>query len=121
MNKGTKKKDPVLIIDDGTSGSESTTGGYQLSPSVLLAWKPDGPTLRFADLLKVTRVGRSAAYEKMKPGHRNFDPKFPVGAPLFDSKNSPKFWWYHEALAWNQGRAAITRKHTPTKESANDK
>ena len=116
----TKKKNPVPIVDDGTSGGESTTHCYQARSGMLLAWKPDGPTLRFQGLLKVTRVGRSKAYEKMKHGHPNFDPTFPVGVPLFDSKHSPKFWWYHDALAWNQNREAKARKNSSTKEFANE-
>ncbi|PAM64634.1 hypothetical protein CEK00_09345 [Stenotrophomonas maltophilia] len=59
------------------------------------------PALRFKDLLRVIQVGRSKAYMLMKE-----DPSFPKGIPLYDSENSPKFYWTHEAIAWLQGRAA---------------
>ena len=65
-------------------------------------WEPDGPTLRFPELLKVIRVGRSKAYELA----RN-DPTFPQGIPLFDTERSPRFWWTHEALAWVKGREEL--------------
>ncbi|KAF1687962.1 hypothetical protein B1992_00545 [Pseudoxanthomonas broegbernensis] len=61
---------------------------------------PDSPTLRFKDLLKVLSVSRSKAYELMK-----IDPDFPKGIPLYDSDQSPKFYWTHEAIAWVEGRA----------------
>ncbi|WP_313207283.1 AlpA family phage regulatory protein [Stenotrophomonas sp.] len=59
------------------------------------------PTLRLKDLLKVMSIGRSQAYVLMKT-----DPTFPKGVPLYDSENSPKFYWTHEAIAWLQGRAS---------------
>lgn len=64
------------------------------------AWQPDGPTLRFKELLKVTRVSRSKAYELMKS-----DSDFPKGIPLYDSDQSPKFYWTHEAMEWVESRA----------------
>lgn len=64
----------------------------------------DRPTLRFKELLQVTSVGRSQAYVLMKT-----DPDFPKGIPLYDSENSPKFYWTHEAIAWLRGRAAKVR------------
>lgn len=64
------------------------------------AWEPDGPTLRFKELLQVTRVGRSKAYQLMKS-----DVDFPKGIPLYDSDQSPKFYWTHEAMAWVESRA----------------
>lgn len=74
----------------------------KISPSHadMQSWKPDSPTLRFKDLLKVTRVGRSKAYELMKS-----DPDFPKGIPLYDSGQSPKFYWAHEAMAWVEARS----------------
>src|SRR3546814_13292265 len=54
-------------------------------------WEPDGPTLRFSELLKVIRVSRSKAYELART-----DPTFPQGIPLFDTERSPRFWWTHE-------------------------
>jgi predicted DNA-binding transcriptional regulator AlpA len=65
------------------------------------AWIPDGPALRFAQLLKVTGMGRSKAYEVMKS-----DPEFPQGIPLFDSDRSPRFWWTEQVLTWMRGREA---------------
>jgi len=62
------------------------------------------PTLRFKEMLKVISVGRSQAYLLMKT-----DPDFPKGVPLYDSENSPKFYWTHEAIAWLQGRANKVR------------
>lgn len=68
------------------------------------SWEPDGPTLRFRELLKVTRVSRSKAYELIKS-----DPKFPKGIPLYDGFQSPKFYWTHEALKWVESRTAKYR------------
>lgn len=59
------------------------------------AWQPEGPTLRLKELLNVTQVSRSKAYELMKS-----DPEFPKGVPLYDGDRSPKFYWTHEAMAW---------------------
>lgn len=67
---------------------------------IVSAWQPEGPTLRFKELLKVVRVSRSKAYELMKS-----DPGFPQGIPLYDSDQSPKFYWTHEAMAWVEARS----------------
>ena len=63
------------------------------------------PILRFPELLKVTKVGRSKAYDLMNPKSPAFDPDYPAGFPLFDSPRSPKAYWRHEALAWIEGRS----------------
>ena len=60
----------------------------------------DRPALSLKELPRVIPVGRSKAYMLMKE-----DPSFPKGVPLYDSENSPKFYWTHEAIAWLQGRA----------------
>ena len=65
----------------------------------------DEPLLRFAELIKLTKVGRSKAYELMNPKSSAFDPEYPAGFPLFDSPRSPKAYWRHEALAWIEGRS----------------
>lgn len=67
-------------------------------------WQPDGPNLRFKELLRVTRVSKSKAYELFKK-----DPAFPKGAPLYDSKNSPKVYLVSDALAWNEMRRNKSR------------
>lgn len=69
-----------------------------------LSWHPEGPTLRFKGLLRVTKVSKSKAYEL-----RRTDDSFPKGIPLYDGRNSPKFYWTHEALAWVESRAAKFR------------
>lgn len=61
--------------------------------------------VRFAELLKLTLVCRSKAYELMNPKSPHFDPTFPVGFPLYDSPRSPKAWYLHEAVSWVTGRA----------------
>ena len=68
-------------------------------PLMLPTWEPDGPTLTFKEMLKVTKVGRSKAYVLTKT-----DPSFPKGTPVYDSERSPKFYWTHEALAWSRSR-----------------
>lgn len=79
--------------------------GAALHADLVLACMPeslrDRPALSFKELLRVIPVGRSKAYVLMKE-----DPSFPKGVPLYDGKNSPKFYWTHEAIAWLQGRAA---------------
>lgn len=62
------------------------------------------PTLRLSDVLKITSVSRSKAYELMKT-----DPDFPKGIPLYDGANSPKFYWAHEVAAWVMKRDAKYR------------
>jgi predicted DNA-binding transcriptional regulator AlpA len=64
------------------------------------AWKPDGPNLRFKEMLKVTRVSKSKAYELIKK-----DPAFPKGIPLYDSERSPKIYRVSDALAWIEMRS----------------
>lgn len=78
-----------------------TTEYSRLAPP---AWQPEGPTLRFEGLLKVTNVRKSKAYELLKT-----DPSFPKGVPLYDGRNSPKFYWTHEALAWVETRTTTFR------------
>jgi predicted DNA-binding transcriptional regulator AlpA len=88
-------KDPVPIA---LARSRQVTAEAEQAHAVtssVSAWIPDGPAIRFPQLLKVTRVGRSKAYELMKT-----DPTFPKGFPLFDSPRSPKIWWYHEVVTW---------------------
>ena len=63
------------------------------------AWQPDGPILRFKEMLKVTCVSRSKAYELMKT-----DDAFPKGVSLYDSKRSPKVYRVSDALAWIEMR-----------------
>ena len=72
--------------------------------TALNAGWPDSPTLRFKELLTLLRVSRSKAYELMKT-----DQDFPKGIPLYDSVQSPKFYWTHEAIAWVEGRNAKYR------------
>lgn len=79
-----------------SSQPETGIGRAQVVP----AWQPEGPTLRLRELLKVVRVSRSKAYELMKS-----DPDFPQGVPLYDSNQSPKFYWTHEAIAWVEARS----------------
>lgn len=64
------------------------------------AWQPDGPNLRFKEMLKVTRVSKSKAYELIKQ-----DPAFPKGIPLYDSERSPKIYRLTDALAWIEMRS----------------
>lgn len=61
--------------------------------------------VRFAELLKLTLVCRSKAYELMNPESPHFDPTFPAGFPLYDSPRSPRAWYLHEAVTWVTGRA----------------
>lgn len=63
------------------------------------------PVLRFAELLSLTKVGKSKAYSMMNPKDPGFDPGYPTGFPLFDSPRSPKVYWRHEAMAWLEGRS----------------
>ena len=63
------------------------------------------PVLRFVELLLLTKVGKSKAYELMNPKSPGFDPDYPTGFPLFDSPRSPKVYWRHEAMAWLHGRS----------------
>lgn len=77
---------------------------------------PDSDAImRFAELLMVTLVSRSKAYELMNPKSPYYDVTFPVGFPLYDSPRSPKAWYRSEALAWVAGRA---KKHKTRQEHA---
>lgn len=102
-----KKKDPIPIPIESEVGRGSSLVESSPSPD----WSRYGPTIRFAELLEMTRVGRSKAYQLMNPKHRDFDPEFPTGFPLFNSPRSPKIWWTHLAAAWVEGRAKKSRKH----------
>jgi len=64
----------------------------------------DSPVLRFSELLAMTKVGKSKAYDLMNPDSESHDPDYPTGFPLFDSPRSPKVYWRHEAIAWIEGR-----------------
>lgn len=67
------------------------------------------PVLRFAELLALTKVRKSKAYDLMNPKSPGHDPDFPTGFPLFDSPRSPKGYWRHEAMAWLEGRSNKSR------------
>lgn len=84
------------IPTEGLSQPQTGIGRALVVP----AWQPEGPTLRFKELLKVVRVSKSKAYELMKS-----DPDFPKGIPLYDGEQSPKFYWTHEAMAWVEARS----------------
>lgn len=88
-----------------TPPQDSSTGMPLNAVSDHVAYRlAERPTLRFKELLQMISVGRSQAYVLMKS-----DPGFPKGIPLYDSENSPKFYWTHEAIAWLQGRASKAR------------
>ena len=74
------------------------------TPLMKPACEPDGPTLRFNELLKVTKVRKSKAYQLMKT-----DPTFPQGAPLYDGDQSPMIYRTEEAVAWVNSRFAKRR------------
>lgn len=76
------------------------------------AWEPDGPTIRFHELLKVARFGRSTAYKVFKE-----DPTFPKGTPLFDTPRSPRFWWYDQVIAWLRNREALASNYANNRRS----
>jgi hypothetical protein len=84
-------------------------------PLLATTWKPDGPTVRFHELLKVVRVGRSTAYSIFKN-----DPTFPKGTPLFDSPRSPRIWWYDQVIAWLRDREAKANTNTNTNTNTNE-
>jgi predicted DNA-binding transcriptional regulator AlpA len=65
----------------------------------------ESPVLRFAELLQLTKVRKSKAYDLMNPKSPGFDPEYPTGFPLFDSPRSPRVYWRHEAIAWLDGRS----------------
>lgn len=90
----------TLHMQNGDSIQEGgDCAAFAEQPGLVPAWVPDGPALRFPELLRVIRVKRSKAYELMKS-----DPDFPQGIPLFDSEYSPRFWWTDQVLAWLKGR-----------------
>jgi len=96
----TKKLSQIPVQESGEPNTELD----RIVPLMLLAWQPDGPTLTFKQMLKVTKVGKSKAYVLTKT-----DPSFPQGTPVYDSERSPKFYWTHEALAWSRSRTAKFR------------
>lgn len=63
------------------------------------------PLLRFREVLKLTKVGRSKAFDMMNKKSSGYDPYFPEGFPLFDSPRSPKAWYRDEVFAWIEARA----------------
>lgn len=95
------KSHPSIPVQES---EEPKTDLVRLTPLMTPVWQPDGPTLRFKELLKVTRVSRSKAYELMKS-----DSDFPKGIPLYDGFQSPKIYLTHEAMAWVESRATKFR------------
>lgn len=89
----THKRISIPIVE--SSQSQPITG-----LASVLAWQADHPTMRFKELVKVGSFSRSKAYELRKS-----DPTFPKGTPLYDSENSPKFYWTHEVMAWLEARS----------------
>lgn len=63
------------------------------------------PVVRTQGFFKITGVSRTRGYEMWNRKSPYWDPEFPVGFPLYDSPNSPKVFWVHEALAWLQARS----------------
>ena len=61
---------------------------------------------RFGELLAVTKVSRSRAYELMNPNSPFFDPAYPKGFSLYDSPVSPKIYRLDVGRAWLRGREA---------------
>ncbi len=104
--QNSKKQNPIPI----DSRRRVSAGGEETSAEVMWRRYVEEPIVRFRELLKVTQVGRSKAYELMNPKHRNFDPDFPSGFPLFDSPRSPKAWYREDAIAWVEGRANKQRQ-----------
>ena len=70
-----------------------------------------GPAVRIDGLSEITCVSRSKAYELMQT-----DPTFPKGIPLYDSDNSPRFYWTHEAVAWLEARSNKFRNMSEDKQ-----
>lgn len=96
-----QKRNTTMTLSRPAPDHAASAAGPDLHP----AWVPDGPALRFPELLKVIRMGRSSAYEMMKK-----NPDFPKGIPLFDSDRSPRFWWTDQVLAWMRGREAKVQR-----------
>ena len=84
---------------DTTSGSDPPT-----SALLLLLLQLYGPHLSFKELLRVTKVGRSKAYQLMNVRHKKHDPQYPSGTPLYDTPNSPRIFSTIQAAAWLERR-----------------
>ena len=82
----------------------SIVGVLSEVPLTSPTWQPDGPTLRFKGVLKVTGLSKSKAYELMKT-----DAAFPQGTPLYDGERSPKYYWTDEVMAWAKTRTSKFR------------
>lgn len=107
-----KSNSPLLPIVEADfpraeTGLGSVTQWKLAEQRVSLDWRPDGPTVRFKDLLKILRISRSKAYQLMQ-----VDKTFPRGTPLYDSPRSPKFYWVQDAIVWLEARS---NKFLPTK------
>ena len=85
---------PHCESTDTTSESDPPT-----SALLLVLLQLYGPNLNFKELMRVTKVGRSKAYELMKS-----DPHFPIGTPLYDAPNSPRIFSTIQAAAWLERR-----------------
>jgi len=98
-----KKTDPIPIKSVAQGAAASIISRSRPNEN----WERyvEGPMIRFRELLSITKVGRSKAYDMMNPKSHAFDPDFPTGFPLFDSPRSPKGYWRHEAMAWLEGRS----------------
>lgn len=103
-------KEPEPIPIENRGNGTATLGRDGILPNEMWRRYVEEPIVRFRELLKVTQVGRSKAYELMNPKSPGFDPDFPIGFPLFDSPRSPKAWYRHEAIAWVEGRANKQRQ-----------
>ncbi len=101
-----KKQNPIPIQSRGAAIADREG----TRPDEMWRRYVEAPIVRFRELLRVTQVGRSKAYELMNPKSPGFDPDFPTGFPLFDSPRSPKVWYRHEAIAWVEGRANKQRQ-----------
>ena len=78
--------------------------------SLLTDWEPNQPiTIRLKELLRVTGLGRSTVFKMMNPRSRLYDETMPTGFKLFDSPNAPRFFFYHEVIAWLTCRAEHSR------------
>lgn len=106
--RNNKRADPVPIETQGKNW-EAMGRSADLAQEIRRRCV-DEPTLRFPELLRTAKVGRSKAFELMNSTHRNFDPDFPIGFSLFDSPRSPKVWYRHEVMAWVDERASKKSK-----------
>ena len=84
---------------DTTSGSVPPN-----SALLLLLLQLYGPSLSFKELLRVTKVRRSKAYQLMNARHKKHDPHYPSGTPLYETPNSPRIFSTHQAAAWLERR-----------------